>query len=696
MASTTALLRSQASRQQTIWGQEDTIADYNWSLSDKSLDAFNAYTQHYQDRINNPQADQSKTVSYLNKIKSAQSAYTSNEVQRAAIDIVEGNQPAEYKLQVLGNLYMQAYEAGNYDLAQSLRLQYDNAAVALQNQATASSYAASAAKDKALKQYTDAIKQGMSDLVAGNVPVPGSATLPDGSTLTPASISQYIQNYGVDYADKIIKTAFPDQKSLEDQYGQNATPMDVIYGAVSGYYNSYKDAINQITDPTTKATMMSDLNKQMESDSIDVGGTKMSIASLYQANAYAAENPNNSPFSFQQENGKTKVVLNKPAGHFWQFDADGNFVELPLYAGGTDKSGLRTNYDQTNAAATIAGYKTGEALQYKIGDSGSFELVPASEVRDKNGKITNNATTSRVQNQPGILERIKGVGKGDLTDIAAASYLAPIAGAAAAFGAAGDIVYNALHRSSKPKNQAIQTVDDLLTASGLIKNNDGSYSIDESARADFANNGVTDFSNVSANDIQVAPDGSIQITRRGPQGELQIYAVDKTPRSYDANGNPRIGWVRQQGVDQSMLYNDLVTQPASLLAQYQTNPTTGEYLRNTGNSIAGLNMYNPLQRNQMLLDQLAAEKAIQQNSVNLGSINVPAYNPPAPIAVTPARAVQPAAPARVIQAAAPARVYQPTVNPQPASAGTNVNQLSTSGKVYVDNTSPQYFSLKVQ
>ena len=37
---TSALLKTQKSRQQEIWNQEDALRDYEWTLSDKSPEAY--------------------------------------------------------------------------------------------------------------------------------------------------------------------------------------------------------------------------------------------------------------------------------------------------------------------------------------------------------------------------------------------------------------------------------------------------------------------------------------------------------------------------------------------------------------------------------------------------------------------------------------------------------------------------------
>ena len=130
---TTALLRTQKSRQQEIWNQEDAIRDYEWTLSEKSAEDFAAYTQHYKDRMNNPNADGDKMLTYQKRLTSANKAYTSNVIQRASIDIIEGQQPEEHKINVLEDMYRQAYAIGDMDLAQSLRYQLDNQYVQMQN-----------------------------------------------------------------------------------------------------------------------------------------------------------------------------------------------------------------------------------------------------------------------------------------------------------------------------------------------------------------------------------------------------------------------------------------------------------------------------------------------------------------------------------------------------------------------------------
>jgi hypothetical protein len=216
MASTTSLLRTQASRQSSIQTQEDSIVDYEWQMSDKSPEALQAYNAHYLERMNNPQTDPTKALSYTKKMTSANTAYTSNAIQRASIDIIEGNQPEEYKIQILENLYKQAYGTGNLDLAQSLRLQIDNQYVKMQNIASSVSANASA-QDTSIVKLANAT---LSDINAGNIP------FQDLKGLTPADLTSVLNEGGLQKASEVLTIAAGGADGLKAIFNdQNINPI---------------------------------------------------------------------------------------------------------------------------------------------------------------------------------------------------------------------------------------------------------------------------------------------------------------------------------------------------------------------------------------------------------------------------------------------------------------------------------------
>lgn len=700
---TTALLRTQKSRQQEIWNQEDAIKDYEWTLSEKSAEDFAAYTQHYKDRLQSSGVDGDKILTYQKRLTSANKAYTSNEIQRASIDIIEGRQPDEYKIQVLENMYRQAYQMGDLDLAQSLRYQIDNQYVQMQNRqlleaAARGSYGGGSggygggSGGDPWKEYIDGIDKWKTDLRNGDIEIIGAKVGLDGQPLTVNAINSFFEANGMEAANKMVKQYFGSDKEFADAYGKDADMFDVIYGTIAANYSSLKDSILQIDEPSAQKLALADLNKQMEKDSVTIGGKKMSLSDLYEGIALTNENPNNSPFVETYKNGKKQLDFKPVTGYFWQWDENGNFVELPTYAGGSDKTGFRQRFSLEDDEAVVNGYKTGDKIQYALNEkTGKFEIVPADKLkRNANGDLIRGT----FQVDRGDVNK-KGF---DWKSAAVASYLAPISGGLVA----GAAIYSGIKNMFGKKetvNNAVGT--DMIEAAGFKKVQIGDktyYQFGESAKRDLMNRGVTDFSMLSEDEFKIQGD-ELWFTRTDDQGNIRTFGTTQRVDGKDAV----FGLDEKIGYDQDMLRNELVDQPKARDALIRSQLNVGGALQGgigDLNSISGILRTN---QEKIRLEEVARQREIQlrqQEAQRVAmlqkNVSIPAYSPPAPIRVTPRNVLQPAAPVRYIQPAAPARVFQPTVNPQPTGgyAGPG-NQLIYSGNLTVRNAQNQY-NLKVR
>lgn len=372
MASTTSLLKTQRSRQQTIWDQQDAIADYEWTLSDKSPEALQAYLAHYQDRLNNPQADPAKALSYTKKLTSANKAFTSNEIQRASIDIIEGRQPEQYKINVLENLYSQAYQNGDYDLAQSLRLQLDNQYVKMQNAALAGRGGGGGGGSASVSA---AITAALGDVKDGNVP------FGDLKGLTVSDIVNVLNEGGLNNAQDVLTKAAGGPDGLQKIFGDaNVNPLQAIAGMSASMYDQASAMVQQITDPVEKAKALNNLNKQIQTDKITIGGKTFTLAELKaESDNISQGNP-----SIRFVSGPNGLVAQgRPTVDYtFSYDEQGNPVQLPNSANASAKN----LYGDTTVGATVQGYQPGEQVYYRYNKAGGLEVVPHDEAYDKNGK----------------------------------------------------------------------------------------------------------------------------------------------------------------------------------------------------------------------------------------------------------------------------------------------------------------------
>lgn len=89
MPGVTSLLKSAQSTQKKIRSQEEAEIAYEWSISQKTYDQYLQY-KSYLDENAAKSSDPSEILSYRKKTNSAYSAYTSNEIQRQSINVIEG------------------------------------------------------------------------------------------------------------------------------------------------------------------------------------------------------------------------------------------------------------------------------------------------------------------------------------------------------------------------------------------------------------------------------------------------------------------------------------------------------------------------------------------------------------------------------------------------------------------------------
>ena len=133
MAGVTSLLRSAQSAQKKIQAQQDAIQAFQWESSPQTYEDYINYSNYLQSRAKTT-TDVSSAVSLQGKIRSAQRTYTSNELQRQTMQIMEGNGTTQGKMEVVKNLYDQAVSTGDYNLAQNLASQWDSLTIKLQNE----------------------------------------------------------------------------------------------------------------------------------------------------------------------------------------------------------------------------------------------------------------------------------------------------------------------------------------------------------------------------------------------------------------------------------------------------------------------------------------------------------------------------------------------------------------------------------
>ena len=196
MPSVSSLLRSAEATQKKVRQQEDAVQAYIWESSAQTYDDFVEYQKHLNERIKTV-TDPSDALSYQTKLRSANRTFTSNEIQRQQMAIMEGRGSTQTKMDAVYALWQRAMGTEDYNLAQNLASQWDTLSVKLQNeqeqatkdaQARMSDFAAN--NKKAADKLLNDLEKGVTDL-----------TLPNGTTVTPlAAIAKDLEKNGGDSA----------------------------------------------------------------------------------------------------------------------------------------------------------------------------------------------------------------------------------------------------------------------------------------------------------------------------------------------------------------------------------------------------------------------------------------------------------------------------------------------------------------
>lgn len=381
MASISSLLKSAQSRAQKIQDQEDALVAYDYQLSPKTYDDFTAYTNYLNNRLNST-SDPSKALTYSKTINSAQTSYISNEIQRQTIDVMEGAQDNRAKYGKMVDLYYQAANSGNYDLAQSLRQQLDSLSITIQNE--------------------DAARVSASNALNGTMSALRAANLQDAQD----KIKQYMKDVGSIYAKGGTDTLKQYNKELG--LNANATIFDTLANLAQAAVGTYQAAIASETDPAKIRQYQTEMNGFLGGNSIPLPGVKDGISFQDIQDQLDANRVGEAVFREVNTPTGLQYSRNKTTGFVWGRDEQGDYRQIPLYNANTPSSGVKStvdkktgqqnfysaqdllkmnNFDFTNDNGTISfrntgqipgfygsPFPTGENIQVTVGPNGELQI----------------------------------------------------------------------------------------------------------------------------------------------------------------------------------------------------------------------------------------------------------------------------------------------------------------------------------
>lgn len=368
--SVSSLLKSAQSRRQKIQEQNDAIVAYEYQLSAKTYEDFVEYSNYLRENQRGT-TDPSKKLSYEKAINSAQTSYISNEVQRETINVMEGNGNLETKQQKLVDLYYQAADSGNYDLAQSLRSQIDSLSIQIQNEAMARASAGQALAGQLAKMSAnsvqDAIKTIKDDVASLN--------------------EEFRTSGGTDAFKATLKRTIDELRAAGAPIAENGGYFDVLATMADYGTMVYDNALAQETDPDNIKKFTEDRNTFTQTEAFKIPGVGKDISVSIQDMKDQADAARVGEALFIPYNSGDGISFKKndKTGFVFGRDADGTFRQIPLY-GNAEEANYMSNVVDPDS-------KSGDKkLNYK-------------DVLAKNGiKVTSNEGYLVIDNSDGKLK----------------------------------------------------------------------------------------------------------------------------------------------------------------------------------------------------------------------------------------------------------------------------------------------------
>lgn len=373
MAGTTSLLKSAASAKKRVQAQQDAEVAFNWENSAQTYDDYREYTNYLEGRRTST-SDASQALSYDKTLRAASRSYTSNEIQRVQMAIMEGRASTQDKMGAVQDLFYQAQDNGDYNLAQNLLSQWDGLSVKLQNEQDTAAKAFSASSSKAKTAFMNSLTKGLDDV-----------TLPNGQKVTPlAAISEHFSNTGD--TEGTLKAAQDTLEALRDvvidQY-QNASTQEEVDKLEEKY-----------------GAGLANIDKEL---TVNLGGKNLSTQDV--VNGIANDQMNNPKYGLQ-------AVRNEATGKN-EFKLKENNIEKLDYVRQIDPSTGEEYYVpatiRTGADKVYTGVNQGEGLGINTQLTDQGEVI-GSDVKKGKGQTNAGTGTAKRDDSLSIGNRLRNLG----------------------------------------------------------------------------------------------------------------------------------------------------------------------------------------------------------------------------------------------------------------------------------------------
>lgn len=464
MPAISSLLRSASAAQKKVQAQQDAILAYNWENSAQTYQDFKEYSDYLSKRASTT-SDPSARLTLTSKVRAASRSYTSNEIQRKSLDIMNGRGSLQDKQNTIYELAQQAADNGDNNLLQNLSVQYSQIDKQIQDEAISQANAQQALASKMVSQNVKSVKE-----------------LIDRQKSDLKDIGKIYNQVGAEgmnkaFQDPEVKKAImennPELKQLFDKGGQIGF-WDIANGITQNIRQSYEQAASSL--PPEEAQ---DFIKEIEK--IDSGETKFKIPGVGSVSVQDLQNQldaTRAGGTYFYQGPDNTLEKGNLTNYTWAKDENGNLKLVKQFSQkGTEDSGLGafTQDQRTGDSANMS-------LVFRRDDKGNY-LNDKGEVVGKVGKNG---------------EMLDAKGK-KLTDEAAR---------------------NQILKSSTTDYKTLLTNNGFKVTTG----NDGTIRVipTEAVKGRFKELGINDGAPVEA---VVDPQGNLRFVKKNADGKAELFQV---------------------------------------------------------------------------------------------------------------------------------------------------------------------------
>jgi len=367
MAGISSLLRSASAAQKKVQAQQDAILAYNWENSAQTYQDFKEYSDYLSKRASTT-SDPSARLTLTSKVRAASRSYTSNEIQRKSLDIMNGRGSLQDKQNTIYELAQQAADNGDNNLLQNLSVQYSQIDKQIQDEAISQANAQQALASKMVSQNVKSVKE-----------------LIDRQKSDLKDIGKIYNQVGAEgmnkaFQDPEVKKAImennPELKQLFDKGGQIGF-WDIANGITQNIRQSYEQAASSL--PPEEAQ---DFIKEIEK--IDSGETKFKIPGVGSVSVQDLQNQldaTRAGGTYFYQGPDNTLEKGNLTNYTWAKDENGNLKLVKQFSQkGTENSGLGafTQDQRTGDSANMS-------LVFRRDDKGNY-LNDKGEVVGRVGK----------------------------------------------------------------------------------------------------------------------------------------------------------------------------------------------------------------------------------------------------------------------------------------------------------------------